>query len=160
MEIPQRGFLHGCPWAPCLAEQKRWMESDISTVWWREDGREKGAVGGWTSLLAFERIKAEAKQGVFHMAHHEQWGVKGWLRGYTKGKFSLSLRKDVPSAVVLLTAFPGEIMRMGFFKIKWGKEWENSQSRAVLNQLLCEQLRSFPFFPDLCCSCCPANSSL
>lgn len=98
------------------------MRSDISIILLEEEGLEKGAEGGWTSLLAFQSIKAEAKGGVFHMAHHEQQGLEGWDRGYTKGKFSLSLRKDVPSAAVLLTAFPGEIMRTGFFKTEWDKE--------------------------------------
>lgn len=45
------------------------MRGDISIVWLEEEGLEKGAVGGWTSLLAFQCVKAEAKGGVFHMAH-------------------------------------------------------------------------------------------
>lgn len=45
------------------------MRSDISIVWLEEEGLEKGAVGGWTSLMVFQCIKAEAKRGVFHMAH-------------------------------------------------------------------------------------------
>lgn len=50
------------------------MRSDISTVLLEEEGLEKGSVGGWTSLLAFQCIEADRRGECFtwHITSNEE----------------------------------------------------------------------------------------